>query len=360
MLMKLSFFKGKRVFVTGHTGFKGSWLCRVLLACGASVHGYALAPPKASLYATSDIDPHIHSTIGDIRDMECLRSTFINARPDIVIHMAAQPLVRESYEKPLYTFETNIMGTANLLECVRQCAGVQTVLNVTTDKVYENMEFEWGYREIDPLGGHDPYATSKACSELVTASYKKSFFSDGAPPLSTARAGNVIGGGDFSRDRIIPDCVRAVQAGQAIVLRNPGSVRPYQHVLEPLSAYLAILQAQCENQALASSYNIGPPEDGCARTDALAALFCAAWGNGARWESTPQTTGVHEAGFLRLDISKIRSHIGWAPKWSLETAVQRTVEWYKEVTAGRASSSIMDEQISAYYAGEAARGQAHV
>ena len=245
--LNLDFYRGKRVFVTGHTGFKGSWLCRILINAGAEVTGYSLVPPtNPNLFSLADLDTHMNSVIGDIRDKERLLAVFGQARPEIVLHLAAQPIVRDSYRDPVYTYETNVMGTVNVLECVRQSSTAKSFLNITTDKVYHNNEWIWGYRENEPLDGFDPYSNSKSCSELVTHSYKNSFFADGRVAISTARAGNVIGGGDFANDRIIPDCVRAIESGSSISVRNPYSTRPYQHVLEPLFAYLMIAQKQYE------------------------------------------------------------------------------------------------------------------
>ena len=279
--MNLSFYKDKRVFVTGHTGFKGTWLCRMLVNAGAIVTGYSLEPPtEPNLYSLAGLEGRITSVIGDIRDFSHLKQAFDRARPEIVLHLAAQPIVRDSYRDPRYTYETNVMGTVNLLECVRLSDCVKSVLNVTTDKVYKNNEWCWGYREDEPLDGFDPYSNSKSCSELVTHSYINSFF-EGKLPVSTARAGNVIGGGDFANDRIIPDCVRAMAAGKTIGVRNPYSTRPYQHVLEPLAMYLTIAQKQYEDASYAGFYNVGPDECDCVTTGALVDLFCRCWGEGA-------------------------------------------------------------------------------
>ena len=274
----LDFFRNKRIFITGHTGFKGAWLSRMLADAGAEVTGYSLKPQiDHSLFDLCGIEKGINSVIGDIRDINSLKKAFGSARPEIVIHLAAQPLVRESYADPRGTYETNVMGTVNILECVRKGGSVQSMLNVTTDKVYMNNEWVWGYRENDPLDGYDPYSNSKSCSELVTHSYRKSFFPDNGTAVSTARAGNVIGGGDFARDRIIPDCIRAAITGEDIAVRSPCSVRPYQHVLEPLNAYLMILKAQYENRKYADYYNIGPDECDCISTGRLVEMFCAKW-----------------------------------------------------------------------------------
>lgn len=280
----LSFYRGKRIFVSGHTGFKGSWLCAVLAMAGAEVTGFALPPERESLWTLAKLEGHIHSVYGDIRDLGSLRTAFQAARPEIVFHLAAQPLVREGYRDPVGTYHTNVMGTVHILECVRETDCVRSVLNVTTDKVYENRQWPWGYRETDTLNGYDPYSNSKSCSELVTSSYRSSFLDGRGVAASTARAGNVIGGGDFAAGRIIPDCVRAVRTGNPIQIRNPFSVRPYQHVLEPLSAYLLIAHRQYDDAKVAGSYNVGPDSRDCITTGELADLFCRSWGGDARWE----------------------------------------------------------------------------
>ena len=350
----LDFYKGKRVLVTGHTGFKGSWLCRILVLAGAQVTGYSLeAPTQPNLFSLAGLDEHMQSTVGDIRDFEALKAWFDNTRPEIVLHLAAQPIVRDSYKEPRDTYETNVMGTVNLLECVRISDTVRSVLNVTTDKVYHNKEWIWGYRENDPLDGYDPYSNSKSCSELVTHSYVSSLFSgDSAPAVSTARAGNVIGGGDFANDRIIPDCVRAMQAGRAIRVRNPYSIRPYQHVLEPLFAYLMIAARQYEDKRLSGWYNVGPDDCDCVTTGQLVNLFCDKWGAGARWENQAETNAPHEANFLKLDCSKIKAVLGWKPAWHIDEAVEMTVRWSKRWLAGEDIPAVMDEQISTYCKGE--------
>lgn len=342
------FYSGKNVFVTGHTGFKGAWLCRALVSLGANVTGYALEATDSSLYAVSGLDGDMHSVIGDIRDFDALFAAFKQAKPDVVFHLAAQPIVRESYERPLYTYETNVVGTANLLEAVRTSAKKPiSLLNITTDKVYRNNEWCWGYREDEYLDGFDPYSNSKSCSELVTATYARCFLSADGTAVSTARAGNVIGGGDHARDRIIPDCVRAAIEGRAIAVRNPYSVRPYQHVLEPIFAYMMIAERQSEDASLACCYNVGPNEADCATTARLADLFCAAWGDGARWENL-SAGGPHEANFLRLDCAKLKTAMDWAPKWDIATAVMKTVEMEKALIAGKQAQDIMLEQIGEY------------
>lgn len=328
--LDLDFYRGKRVFLTGHTGFKGTWMSRVLIDAGAIVTGYSLEPPtEPNVFKLSGVEQQMTSVIGDVRDAAHLKQAFEAAQPEIVLHLAAQPIVRTSYKEPAYTYETNVMGTVNLLECVRTSqAPVKSVVNVTTDKVYLNNEWLWGYRENEPLDGFDPYSNSKSCSELVTHSYKSSFFSGkDAPAISTARAGNVIGGGDFAADRIIPDCVRAVSANKEIIVRNPYSTRPYQHVLEPVMAYLMIAQRQYENAALAGWYNVGPDDCDCVTTGELVDLFCRTWGNGASWVNRAEQNAPHEANFLKLDCSKLKNTFGWQPRWHIEEAIQKMAEW---------------------------------
>lgn len=348
-MLDMKFYQGKRVFITGHTGFKGSWLCKMLVNAGAEVTGYSLEPPtEPNLFSICRVRDKIASVIGDIRDLPKLKETFDKAQPEIVLHLAAQPIVRDSYKNPAYTYETNVMGTVNVLECVRQNSCVKSFLNVTTDKVYQNNEWIWGYRECEPLDGFDPYSNSKSCSELVTHSYKNSFFADGHVAVSTARAGNVIGGGDFSNDRIIPDCVRAAEKGEPIIVRNPRSTRPYQHVLEPLYAYLMIVQAQFQDGKFADYYNVGPDECDCITTGDLVTLFCKKWGSGQKWESKCDG-GPHEANFLKLDCSKLKSLFGWKPHWNVEIAIEKTVEWTKVFFCNGDISACMDEQIHEFY-----------
>lgn len=339
------FYKGKRVLVTGHTGFKGSWLCRILINAGAEVTGYSLdAPTDPSLFSMAGLSEKMNSVIGDVRDLTHLKRVFEESRPEIVLHLAAQPIVRDSYKDPVYTYGTNVMGTVNILECVRLFPCVKSFLNVTTDKVYENMEWEYGYRENDRLDGYDPYSNSKSCSELVTHSYKKSFFTDGHCAISTCRAGNVIGGGDFAADRIVPDSVRAALAGQEIIVRNPHSTRPYQHVLEPLSVYLMIAAAQYEDGGNAGYYNVGPDDGDCVATGELVDMFCEAWGNGLSWVNKSDG-GPHEANFLKLDCSKLKKTFGWQPRYHVREAIEMTVLWFKDYEAGRDVTEAMDRQI---------------
>ena len=343
------FYKGKRVLVTGHTGFKGSWLCRILINLGAEVTGYAKEPPTSpNLFYAAGLEQQMDSVIGDIRDLEHLRQVFERVQPEIVLHLAAQPIVRDSYKEPVYTYETNVMGTVNLLECVRLTDSVRSCLNVTTDKVYENREWEYGYRECDTLDGYDPYSNSKSCSELVTHSYVKSFFDSSRCRVSTARAGNVIGGGDFSNDRIIPDCVRAVLAGRDIIVRNPHSIRPYQHVLEPLFMYLTIAMKQYEDETYAGYYNVGPDDRDCVTTGTLTDLFCEIWGDGAAWVNR-YDGGPHEADFLKLDCSKIKKVFGWQPRMNIRQAVEWTIQWSKAYLEGKEILEVMDRQIKEFF-----------
>ncbi|MFR3768098.1 MAG: CDP-glucose 4,6-dehydratase [Blautia sp.] len=344
----LSFYNGKKVLITGHTGFKGTWLCRLLLDAGAEVTGYSLEPPtEPSIFNLTDMGNQMHSVIGDIRDLDKLMEVFRETEPEIVLHLAAQPIVRESYKNPVYTYETNVMGTVNILECVRQTETVKSFLNVTTDKVYHNREWEWGYRENDPLDGFDPYSNSKSCSELVTHSYKNSFFGDRDTRISTARAGNVIGGGDFAADRIIPDCIRAAMERKPVQVRNPHSTRPFQHVLEPLYAYLMIAALQYEDQKYEGYYNVGPGDEDCVTTGELVELFCEAWGEGQTWENH-FAGGPHEANFLKLDCSRLRSVFGWKPAWGVRQAVEKTVEWTKAWQSGEDINLIMKKQIQGF------------
>lgn len=347
-MVDLSFFKGKRVFLTGHTGFKGTWMSRILVNAGAQLTGYSLEPPTTpNLFELADLQGKMNSVIGDIRDLSSLRDAFEKARPEIVIHMAAQPIVRDSYKDPVYTYETNVMGTVNILECIRLSDTVKSFLNVTTDKVYQNNEWEWGYRENEPLDGFDPYSNSKSCSELVTHSYKNSFFAEREIAISTARAGNVIGGGDFANDRIIPDCVRAMKERQKIIVRNPHSTRPYQHVLEPVMAYLMIVKEQYGNMSLQGYYNVGPDEKDCVTTGELVNLFCEKWGDQAAWVDQ-YDGGPHEANFLKLDCSKLKRTFSWKTTWGVEQALEKTIEWTKTYFSGQSIPEVMDKQIKEF------------
>ena len=309
------------------------------------------APTDPSLFEMCGLAEQMNSIVGDIRDLEHLLQVFEEVKPEIVIHMAAQPIVRDSYKDPVYTYEANVMGTVNILECVRRCESVRSFINVTTDKVYLNKEWIWGYREEEELNGYDPYSNSKSCSELVTSSYKNSFFMDREIAITTARAGNVIGGGDFANDRIIPDCVRAASEGKEIIVRNPYSTRPYQHVLEPVAVYLMIAQAQYENGKLAGSYNVGPDDTDCWTTGELVTLFCNKWnkemGTDITWKNI-YDGGPHEANFLKLDCSKLKATFKWKPRWNVEAAMEKIVEWTRVYLAGGNVSECMDRQIEEF------------
>ena len=349
----LSYFEGRRVLVTGHSGFKGSWLCRILERAGAEVWGYSLpSPTDPSLFALARVADGMQDITGDVRDLDLLRATFEQARPQVVLHLAAQPIVLDGYRDPHGTYATNVMGTVNVLECARTTDCVESLVNVTTDKVYRNNEWVWGYREDEFLDGYDPYSNSKSCSELVTHAYARSFLAEAGVAVSTARAGNVIGGGDFAPDRIIPDCVRAAAAGRPIVVRNPHSTRPYQHVLEPLLCYLMIAAAQAEDPSIAGSYNVGPDECDCVTTSELVGLFCDAWGDGMRWESRAREGAPHEANFLKLDCSKIKHVFGWKPRWHIDKAVRMTCAWSKAWLAGDDVSREMDREIDEFLEGD--------
>lgn len=335
--MDLSFYAKKKILITGHTGFKGSWMCKALIDAGADVVGYALEPPTSpSLFGLCKLGDKMKSIYGDVRDLEALKKVFSDEQPEIVIHMAAQPIVRESYKNPVYTYDVNVMGTVHVLECVRLYDCVKSFLNVTTDKVYKNFERQSGYREDEELNGFDPYSNSKSCSELVTSSYVNSFFrpqieKEGRKiAISTARAGNVIGGGDFATDRIIPDCIRAVEKGEDIIVRNPFSTRPYQHVLEPVMAYLMICQKQYEDISFAGNYNVGPDDEDCYTTGELVTLFCDIWkkktGKTVAWTNR-YDGGPHEANFLKLDCTKLKKTFGWSPRWNIKDAMEKIVEW---------------------------------
>lgn len=345
------FYHGKRVLVTGHTGFKGTWLCKILIMAGAEVYGYSLEPPSSpNMFELLDLKQLMSSTIGDIRDFHKLKACVSDIHPQYIFHLAAQPIVRESYKLPRETFETNVMGTANILECIRMTPDVKSFLNVTTDKVYENSDIEnHAFTEDEKLDGYDPYSNSKSCSELVTHSYVKSFFDCCIPAVSTARAGNVIGGGDFAADRIIPDCVRAVIQKETINIRNPYSTRPYQHVLEPLSIYLTIVMRQEKEPALSGYYNVGPDDEDCITTGELADLFTKYWGDNARWNNQAEENAPHEASFLKLDCSKLKNAFGWNPRWHIDASVKAAVEWYKAWWNGANLNHVTEYQIEEFF-----------
>lgn len=344
------FYHGKRVFVTGHTGFKGAWLCQFLLRSGALVTGYALpAPTQPNLFTLAGLENKMNSIIGDIRDFQNLKAVFDKVNPEIVFHLAAQPIVRSGYEQPVYTYETNVLGTVNLLECVRLSqTPVKSVVNVTTDKVYQNQEWIWGYRESEPLDGYDPYSSSKSCSELVTRSYRRSFFDRIEVGISTVRAGNVIGGGDFARDRIIPDCIRAIHRGIPLRLRKTNSIRPYQHVLDALFAYLIIAQQQFKDYRFSGEYNVGPDECDCITTKKLVELFQERWGSEIFLENQTEDLTYHEANFLRLDTTKLKSTFHWQSCWHIDEAIDKTVEWFRVWMTGGDIQAEMEREINIF------------
>jgi len=346
----LSFYNGKRVLITGHTGFKGTWMCKMLTMLGAEVIGYSLHPPtEPNLFDISGVKNGIISVIGDVRDLACLKDVIRQYKPQIVFHMAAQPIVRESYKNPVYTYETNVLGTVNVLEAIRCCLNVRSFINITTNKVYKNNEWEWGYRECDVLGGDDPYSSSKSCSEMVTDSYRRSFFIKSDTAISTCRAGNVIGGGDFAKDRIIPDCVRAMEQRHEIIVRNPNSVRPYQHVLDPIYAYLLVACYQYENkESYEGSYNVGPDECGYVTTGKLVDMFCSLWGDNAEWRYAAEVDPPHEACYLKLDCSRIKHKLFWQPRWEIAEAMEKTVEWRKAYLQKKDTVSLLESQIRTF------------
>lgn len=353
-MINKEFWHAKKVFVTGHTGFKGSWLSLWLSSLGANVTGYALIPPtQPSLFELCRIDSLMHSLVGDVRDRVNLMKVMREAQPEIVIHMAAQPLVRDSYNNPVDTYAVNIMGTVHVLEAVRHCTSVKAVINVTTDKCYENKEWIWGYRENDPLGGYDPYSNSKACSELVTASYRDSFFPTGeysnhGVALATARAGNVIGGGDWATDRLIPDCIAALLNHKAVRIRNPHSIRPWQHVLEPLGGYLLLAEKLYdEGTSFAEGWNFGPDDSDAKPVEWIVQKMCDRWGKEATYEVAG---GVHphEAHYLKLDCSKAKSRLNWSPRWNLEAALDKIVDWVRAYYEKQDMRAVCLRQIEDY------------
>lgn len=340
------FYARKSIFVSGHTGFKGAYLIRIMQLAGTGTTGFAFSSEDGSAYEKIVNKGATASIIGDIREFHVLKAAFDKAKPEIVFHLAAQPLVLDAFERPQYTFDVNIQGTVNLLECCRQSESVKSIVIVTTDKVYKNNEWIYGYRENDTLGDIEPYAASKACVEIVAESYATTFFKERGIALSTVRAGNVIGGGDISKNRIIPDCIRAANLGEPVLVRNPHAIRPYQHVLEPLFAYLMIAKEQYSNPRLAGQYNIGPNEDGCVTTGTLVDIFCNLWGSGQTWKNCDISKAPYESGLLKLDCSKMRSIFGWKPRWDIQTAVAKTIEWEKSPN----KQFVTDQQIEEYAA----------
>ena len=350
--MNRAFWKNRRVFVTGHTGFKGSWLTAWLRSCDARVTGYALAPEtQPNLFEAAGLETGIRSVLGDVRDADAVRSALSSSGADVVFHLAAQSLVRESYERPVDTYAINVMGTVNLLEAVRMTDGVRAVVVVTSDKCYENREWAWAYRENEPLGGHDPYSNSKACAELVTAAYRKSFFHGGGPAVATARAGNVIGGGDWAKDRLVPDLLRAFEAGEPAAIRNARAVRPWQHVLEPLHGYLMLAEALVDLPAFADAWNFGPNENDVRPVHWVADALAERWGRGASWRDDAATDAVHEAMILKLDSSRARGSLGWKPRLTIEQALHWVVDWQRRfLEAPKRALDVTLEQIERYEA----------
>lgn len=354
-MLDLSFYRNKKVLITGHTGFKGSWLCKVLANSGAHVVGFALEPPtNPSLFELSGVEKQIKSVIGDIRDYNALKKVFDEEQPEIAIHMAAQPLVRDSYKEPKYTYEVNVLGTINVLECVRLTKSIKSFLNVTTDKVYLNDDIpNHPFKEDEPLDGFDPYSNSKSCSELVTHSYKKSFFQDKRCAISTARAGNVIGGGDFANDRIIPDCVRAIERNEKLIIRNPHSTRPYQHVLEPLVVYLEICEKQYKDRKYEGYYNVGPDIEDCVSTGELVKKLAKQYGNNFKYEIQKDVNAPHEASFLMLDTTKVKNTFGWKPRSHIDDCVEKIVEWTKVYFENKNKiPEEMDKEIKEFFGGK--------
>jgi CDP-glucose 4,6-dehydratase len=348
IFMDREFWRGKRVFLTGHTGFKGGWLSLWLSSMGAHVTGFSLAPPtEPSLYKAAQIGSRVDNIEGDIRDLDALRSAISASRPEIVFHMAAQPLVRRSYREPVETYTTNVLGTVHVLEAIRAFGGTRVVINITSDKAYENSEVLWGYRETDPMGGHDPYSSSKGCAELVVAAYRRSYFDKGETTLASVRAGNVIGGGDWAEDRLIPDCMRALSKGEPIVIRRPQAVRPWQHVLEPLAGYLQYAQALFERRDVPPALNFGPWEADVQPVGRVVEQIVELWGDDARVE-LQEDGGPHEAGLLTLDSTLARHKLGWFPRLRLREALSYTVEWYKRFAAGDAMDAVTLRQIEQY------------
>ncbi len=357
--MEVNFWKSRKVFLTGHTGFKGSWLSLWLVSMGAEVCGYALKPDtQPNLFHALGLLGQEQSVLGDIRDLPALESAMRKFAPEIVIHMAAQPLVRLSYERPVETYEINVLGTVHLLEAVRRTPSVRAVVSVTSDKCYENREWPWPYREDEAMGGHDPYSSSKGCAELVTAAYRRSYFHDtAAPSVATARAGNVIGGGDWASDRLVPDIIRAFTLAEPVTVRNPHAVRPWQHVLEPLSGYLSLAEhLYQQGSKFEGGWNFGPSDSDAQPVSHLVAEMSRLWGPGAAWQSAADQSAVHEAHLLRLDSSKARTALHWRPRWTLDQALEKTVEWYREFYhAPQPAAASMREftlrQIQSYISG---------
>ncbi len=347
--MNPAFWRGKRVLVTGHTGFKGSWLSLWLQNMGADLKGLALEPPtNPSLFVEANVGADMESEIGDIRDFATVQKAVSQFAPEIIIHMAAQPLVRLSYQQPIETYATNVMGTVHVLEAARQCGSVKAIVNVTTDKCYENREWVWGYRESEPMGGHDPYSSSKGCAELVSSAYRQSFLKEAGIAMATARAGNVIGGGDWAQDRLVPDILRSLQNSEPVLIRNPHAIRPWQHVLEPLSGYLTLAQSLYENcQTNAEGWNFGPKDEDAKPVQWIVEQLCDQWGNNAQWQIQPGDH-PHEANFLKLDISKAHQRLEWSPRWSIKTALAKTAAWHQAWLGKKDMKAFCLKQIAEY------------
>ena len=348
---KTEFWRAKRVLLTGHTGFKGGWLSLWLQSMGATLRGLSLTPPtEPALFNVARIAEGMDHHIADIRDYAAVKSAMDDFRPEIVIHMAAQPLVRLSYQQPIETYATNVMGTVHVLEAARHAGSVRAIVNITTDKCYENREWVWGYREDEPMGGHDPYSNSKGCAELVSSAYRRSFLKDAGIAMATVRAGNVIGGGDWALDRLIPDVLRALQDKKPVHIRNPHAIRPWQHVLEPLSGYLLLAERLYKTgQTDAEGWNFGPRDEDARTVQWIVECLCEDWGDGASWTLQPGEH-PHEASFLKLDISKARERLQWTPRWSLETALRRITEWHQAWLSGQDMRSVCLNQINQYRA----------
>jgi CDP-glucose 4,6-dehydratase len=346
-----AFWAGRRVLLTGHTGFKGSWLSLWLQSMGAELRGVALDPPtQPALFHVARVSAGMDHRIADIRDYEAVRALLSEFQPEVVFHMAAQPLVRRSYDHPIETYATNVMGTVHLLEAARQVGSVRAVVNITTDKCYQNREWVWGYREEEPMGGHDPYSSSKGCSELVSSAYRESFLREAGVAMATARAGNVIGGGDWAADRLVPDILRALQAQEPVLIRNPHAIRPWQHVLEPLSGYLLLAERLCrEGQGEAEGWNFGPRDEDARPVQWIVEHLCTRWDTAARW-ALQEGNHPHEANFLKLDISKARQRLQWAPRWSLEDALGRITSWHRAWLQGQDMRAFCLNQIAQYRA----------
>ncbi len=344
-----AFWQGKRVLLTGHTGFKGSWLSLWLQSLGTVVRGISLEPPTSpALFDVAQVAQGMDHQIADIRDFEAIKALFDGFKPEIVIHMAAQPLVRLSYQQPIETYATNVMGTVHVLEAARQAGSVRAIVSITTDKCYENQEWVWGYREHEPMGGHDPYSNSKGCAELVSSAYRKSFLRAEGIAMATARAGNVIGGGDWALDRLVPDIMKALEKKQAVEIRNPHAIRPWQHVLEPLSGYLLLAERLFEHgQQDAEGWNFGPKDEDAKPVQWIVEQLCNSWGEGASW-ALQSGEHPHEANFLKLDISKARQRLQWTPRWPLQTALSNIIKWHKAWIAGQDMRSICLQQIENY------------